>query len=165
MATRRTRSRSERGHTLLELTVAATLVAVLGVVFGMAGRFTSGETLRTRQRARAAGELHAVVEHLRQDLARAAVLEIEGSGALTITPERPIDGLEHNRDWSAADGLEYSLAEGKLYRTVLPHRESSVVAVGIEEFELTQPDGETTYVRIAAGEGLLRRQVTLVWGP
>lgn len=157
---------AERGHTLLELLIAASLVGVLGIVFGLAARFTSGETLRMRQRARASGELHAVVEYLRQDLARAAKVTTERGATLNVTPERPIAGLEDAKAWSASLRFEYSLDGDRLLRTVLPEREQAVVATGITAFEVTrEPADDETYVVIAAGEGLLKRQVTLVWKP
>ena len=156
----------ERGHTLLELLVAASLVGVLGIVFGLAGRFTSGETMRMRQRARASGELHAVVEYLRQDLARASQITVERGDTLNVKPERPIAGLEDAKAWSASLRIEYSLDGERLLRTTQPERKQTVVALGITGFDVNrEPADDQTTIVIAAGEGLQKRQVTLIWRP
>lgn len=157
------REHQERGHTLLELTVAATLVGVVGIVFGLAGRYTSGETMRLRQRARASGELHAVVEHFRQDLARSIGIKYDGAGRLYILPERPITSLESSKAWPDSAMVEYALDGERLVRTQHPDDVSTVVALGIKAFELNQGDSYELRIHIAAGEGTLRREVTLVW--
>ena len=155
---------AERGHTLLELVVVATLIGIFGVVFGLAGRYMSGETVRLRLRARVASELRMALEFLRQDLARASKVVAE-KDTLRIIREDPIKGLESEKAWPAGTEIVYTTAEDRLIRASEVPASKTVVARLISWFEADQPDGYATHVRIGAGEGPLERSVTLIWDP
>jgi len=156
----------ERGHTLLELVVAATLVAVLGVVIGLIGRYTSGETLHLRRRARTAGELHAAVEYLRKDLARAARVERHGRAGLRIFLERPMDGIEPAAAWAADARITYDRDdEGRLLRSERHQGESLVVAQDIRSFKPERREEGDLAIEVVAGADNVERRVTLIWVP
>ncbi len=155
---------SERGHTLIELTVVATLLGIFGVVFGLAGRYMSGQTVQLRLRARVASELRMALEFLRQDFARADTVVPE-KGRLRIVREDPITDLEDPKAWAPGTHVEYVEDEGRLVRIELDPPRKTVVARLISGFKVDQPDGFATHVTILAGEGLLERNVTLVWDP
>ena len=155
----------ERGHTLIELMVVATLLGVLGIVFGLAGRYMSGETVRRRLRARVASELRMAVEFLREDLARAAKVSPRDGGGLLIFREAPIDGVEDPAAWVADDPVEYVAKDGRLYRLDPAGLQATVVARHVSTFEAEQPDGLQTRLHIGMGEELQERNVTLIWEP
>ena len=145
--------------------VVATLLGVLGIVFGLAGRYMSGETVRRRLRARVASELRMAVEFLRQDLARAAKVGPRDGGGLVIYREAPIDGLEYPKSWGIDEPLEYVAQGGQLYRLDPETLQPLVVARHISTFHAEQPDGLQTHLHIGVGEDLQERSVTLIWEP
>ncbi len=156
---------SERGHTLIELMVVATLLGVLGIVFGLAGRYMSGETVRRRLRARVASELRMAVEFLREDLARAAKVGPRDGGGLLIYREAPVDGLENPKSWVADEPLEYVNKGGRLYRLDPGSLQALVVARHVSTFKAEMPDGLQTRLHIGVGEDQQERSVTLIWEP
>ena len=155
----------ERGHTLVEVLVTAILVAILGIVFGLAGRFMSGETVKLRKRARAVSELRMAVEYLRQDLARAQSAQAITDGGLRIVPEDPIADLEPPIDPATDRTIEYITSEGRLIRQDAGTETDTVVAVNLAAFDVDHPDGIQTRIYLSAGEGDLTRAVTLIWEP
>ena len=145
--------------------ITAVLVAILGVIFGLAGRFMSGETVKLRMRARAVGEPRMAVEYLRQDLARAATVLPMAEGGLRIVPEDPIADLEPPIDPETDRSIEYLASEGRLIRQDAEAEVDTVVAVNLTAFDIDQPDGVQTRIFLSAGEGHLERAITLIWEP
>ena len=150
---------NQRGHTLVEVTITSLLVAVLAMGVSGAWRALGGATIKLQHRARAATELRAVVEFLRQDFGAAGSVQVTGGGKLRIrwiAEVKAIVGSQH---------VDYEFADGKLTRKNPSGDATTVVGIDLVEFEVEEGEEEEVTVRIAAGEGLGRRAVTLRWAP
>ena len=125
---RRRAATRQSGHTLVELIVVTTLMAMITVLIAQAWRPIGHSTAELRQEATGLVELRIALAYLRQDLGGAErVRRIEG-GALQV--EREPEALARyglgtpRRD----PGVEYALADGALVRKDRHTGESFAVA-------------------------------------
>lgn len=154
------------GHTLLELSVVVSLLAICAVaaIHGTAPvqQLNAGYTARTA----AAQELQSAREWLRQDLGAAAKLERRSDGSLRIERELAATLPLGNRSGGADPGVTYALEDGRLVREDLLLRERVVVADGMDAFEVKPSRSGETHVRVAARPSeatSVRHAFTLAW--
>lgn len=154
------------GHTLLELSVVVSLLALCGVAAMHATAPVQRIQAGFHARSSAALELQAAREWLRQDLGAAQTLTRRSDGSLLIVRELAATIPLVNHPGASDPGVTYALTAGSLVREDLLLRERTVVAAGIGSFAVLQARGGETRIRLAAAPSSttsVQHAFTLAW--
>jgi type II secretory pathway component PulJ len=159
----RVSSRCRAGHTLLELTIVATILSLLLTMVARAQRPFSEMVLQLQDRSVSASELHLAADFLARDLGAAAEVVRRADDALLIRREPVMAarlGLgEEDRD----PGILYRFRDGQLLRRDLQLGGTFAVATGLTGLDVGLMRHGEMRIKISDGVGDDLHEVTLVW--
>lgn len=153
--------RGARGHTLLELTLVAVLLSILGVLVMRGSKPMVASALALRDRSLSTNELRLAIESILDDLGDADDAEKQGN---KLRIERSEEYLSALGLWSGSkdDGVEYDRSGTDLVREDLQADTEVVVARDVTRFNVRKV-GSTLRVLIGTGSGSGERTLTLYW--
>jgi type II secretory pathway pseudopilin PulG len=155
--------RANAGHTLVELVVVTTLMALLTALIAQAWKPIGHSTANLREEAVGLTELRLSLAYLRGDLGAAKRLSEPVRDVLHIERE-PYALSRYGMGEPSADlGVNYSYSEGTLLREDRYTGESFAVARGLSGFTVeTQANGGARIV-LSVKAGAEEKKLEVVW--
>jgi len=154
----------QSGHTLVEMTVVVTILAMVLSLVARAQKPFSQGVMTLQDRNSTTTELHLAVDYLSMDLGAAKRVQRVSESEVLIRREDGAArraGLEKD---STDPGVRYSFDNSNLVREDLITKEKFVVAVGMTGFSIAPiRRGET---KLVLADGIAeddQHTVTLVW--
>jgi prepilin-type N-terminal cleavage/methylation domain-containing protein len=153
----------DRGFTLLELLIAATLAAGLTLITAHFWSYFLRQMQDLNDRARMAQELRFAVDSIRHDMGAAVGATPMGDGRLLLCKDGGAipDGLP---EWGAPDSLvTYSLVNGQLLREDGSSGVTVVIADKVSAFTVEDVTASLLRMNLAVTRRDMSRQVYLLW--
>lgn len=159
---RRADGSGQSGHTLVELIVVTTLMALITMLIAQAWRPIGHSTAELREEATGLTELRVGLAYLRQDLGGALRVQSLDGEVLHIKRE-PASLRRFGLGQPDADpGVEYRLEQGSLQRTDRHTGESFAVARQLSGFEIT-PSRNGVRLLLSSRYGKQERALEVQW--
>ncbi len=157
---------SRSGHTLVELMVVSTILALVATLATKAWKPLGQLMIGQRVRVVADAELRMAVSWIRQDVGAARKLKPREGGGLRIEVDPAAIPLDRRGTAGGTPVIEYRLDHDLLLRRDRMHAGEIVVARECSLFEVRRQPDFGTSLRISCGSGEDALSVELIWrGP
>ncbi len=151
------------GHTLVEMIVVTTLLALVTMLAAKAWAPLGKGTFGMRDRVVASTELRVAMEFLRRDLGAAKKVVWTSDGTLLIERETAAATLAGYPPPRKDPGIHYRLKDDLLLRRETISVGEIVVARSLSDFDLSRHKKGGLLIRLAAGKGEDAKDLSLVY--
>jgi len=152
------------GHTLVEMMVVVTILALVLSLVARAQKPFSLGVMTLQDRNSTSTELHLAVDYLSMDLGAAKKVQRESTSKILIRREIGSARRAGMPEGGVDPGIRYSFENSNLVREDLISKEKMVVAVGMTGFSVAPIRGGET--KLVLSDGIAKddqHTVTLVW--